>query len=289
MTQAVQPSYQSAIAADWLAEQIAQQRELLLVVDRLAEPDPIVELFGADLMQNYINLYQGTELDDMADAGPWLVRVNHPDAAFLHTLLDDPKRNWGWLASAEHIDLRVLAQHWRERMLINEQEQRALYRFQDNRVIAHHLHGIEEIQRPLLLGPLSSALWDGDAWARFDNPVPAHGPPPFATPWLDLPEPPTTARQIRHHNLLQWLWQQFPTATAQLAEHILLDDWLDDQLDQAEHWQWHAPEQQRFLLQYRMVPVLASHSFWAAHTAESPEQHFLRCQATVANMEHTYP
>lgn len=89
--------------------------------------------------------------------------------------------------------------------------------------------------------------------------------------------------------MLQWLWEQFPTATAKLAEHVMLDEWLGEQLNQAEHWQWLAPEQQRFLLQYRLDPDLASHSFWVAYTAESPEQHFLRCQAAVTNMERTYP
>src|SRR3990167_2074735 len=88
----------------WLDDQGAQQRELLLVVDRLADPDPIAELFGADLMQDYVNLYQGTEFADMADAGPWLVHLTDADTAFLYSLLETPNQHWGWLASAEHID-----------------------------------------------------------------------------------------------------------------------------------------------------------------------------------------
>ena len=274
---------------DWFDEQQAEQRQLLLILDSLAKPNPVQELFASDLMQQYVNLYQDSAVTEMAEVGPWLVLLSDSNPEQIRSLTDAPAQNWGWLASAEQLDLTLLSQHWRERMLIEEQGQRSLYRFQDNRVIAHHLHGIEEFQRPLLLGPLSSALcWDGDAWARFDNPVPAHCPPPFATPWLDLPEPPTIARQIRHPNLLQWLWQQFPTATAQLAEHVLLDDWLNDQLDQTEHWQWHAPEQQCFLLRCRLDPALASHSFWAAHTTETPEQHFVRCQVAVASMEHNH-
>lgn len=273
----------------WLDDQHGQQRQLLLVIDSLAEPNPVLELFAKDLMHDYVNLYQGTEFADIANAGPWLVALSDSDVTQIQPMLDAPELNWGWLASAGRIDLSALGDHWRARMLVEEEDQRALYRLQDNRVIAHHLSGLPPEQRYLLLGPLASALcWDGNAWSRFDSPAPAHCPPPFATPWLDLPEPPTTARQIRHHNLLQWLWQQFPTATAKLAERVLINDWLDDQLNQAEHSQWHAPEQQRFLLQYRLDPVLASHSFWAAHTAETPEQHFLRCQDAVANLEHTH-
>jgi hypothetical protein len=273
----------------WLDDQRGQQRQLLLVIDSMAEPNPVQELFAKDLMRDYVNLYQGTELSDLTDVGPWLVALSESEVMQLRTMLDAPEGNWGWLASASRIDLSVLGNHWQARMLIEELDQRALYRLQDSRVIAHHLSGLAPEQRHLLLGPLASALcWDGDEWSRFDNPVPAYCPPPFATPWLDLPEPPTTASQIRRHNFLQWLWQEFPTVTAKLAEHVLLDDWVDDQLNQAEHWHWHALEQQRFLLRYRMDPVLASHAFWIAQIAETPEQHFVRCQDAVATMEHTH-
>ena len=274
----------------WLDDQQCKDRQLFLVIDSMAEPNPVQELFAKDLMRDYLNLYQGTELSDLADIGPWLIALSESELMQLDTLLDAPERNWGWLASAERIDLPALGNHWRARMLIEEEDQHALYRLQDGRVIAHHLRGLASGQRHLLLGPLASALcWDGNAWSSFDNPIPAPCPPPFETPWLGIPEPPGIARQISQHNLLQWLWEQFPTATAKLAEHVMLDEWLGEQLNQAEHWQWLAPEQQRFLLQYRLDPDLASHSFWVAYTAESPEQHFLRCQAAVTNMERTYP
>jgi hypothetical protein len=284
MTQAVQHSYQPVIAADWLAEQIAQQRELLLVVDRLAEPDPIKALFSANLMQDYVNLYQSTELADMTDVGPWLVRVHIPCSEFIQTLLDTPERGWGWLASAERVDLAVLAQHWRERMLINEQEQRALYRFQDNRVIAHHLHGIEEIQRPLLLGPLSSALcWDGQCWQCFDNPRPDQCPAPFETPWLAIAEPETVQHYISRHNLELWLWQNHSKATAELAETRLLTDWLDQQLDKARRWNWLAEQQLHFLLLHQLDPALAEHSVWAPAEHETAEAHFARVSTVLSS------
>lgn len=283
MTQAVQPSYQSAIAADWLAEQIAQQRELLLVVDRLAEPDPIKALFNADLMQDHVNLYQGTEFAEMVDVGPWLVRLHNPGAEFIQTLLDTPERGWGWLASAEHVDLVVLAQHWRERMLINEQEQRALYRFQDNRVIAHHLRGIEEIQRPLLLGPLISTLcWDGQCWQRFDNPRPDQYPAPFETPWLAVTEPEPVQHEIKRHNLELWLWQNHSSATTDLAETRLLGDWLDQQLDKAKRWNWRSEKHLHFLLSHQLDPALAEHSAWAPAEHETTEAHFARVSTLLS-------
>jgi hypothetical protein len=271
------------VAQSWLDEQLAQQRELLLVVDRLAEPDPIVELFGAGLMQDYVNLYQGTQFADMADIGPWLVRLHNPDAELVQALLNTPEADWGWLASAAHIDLATLSQHWRERILIDEQAQRALYRFQDNRVIARHLGELSDAQRPLMLGPLNSALcWDGQAWQTFNNPHPALYPAPFDKPWQELAEPEAVTQAIQRHNLELWLWQNHSTATAQLAETHPLSSWLDAQLDQAKNWRWQSLERIQFLLRYQLDPVLAEHPAWAPVENETADAHFARSSRELA-------
>lgn len=281
---------QAVTASDWIADQLVQQHELLLIVDRLAEPDLIEALFSADLMQDYVNLYRGTEFAEMADVGPWLVRLHNPGSEFIQTLLDTPERGWGWLASVEHVDLVVLAQHWRERMLIDEQEQRALYRFQDNRVIAHHLRGIEEIQRPLLLGPLSSALcWDGQCWQRFDNPQPNQYPAPFEMPWLVVPEPETVQQHIKRHNLELWLWQNHSKATADLAETRLLTDWLDHQLEKARRWNWHSEDQLHFLLYHQLDPALAGHPAWVPAEHETAKAHFARVSTALSSTNARKP
>lgn len=265
------------VAQDWLTEQLAQQRELVLVIDSLAEPDPIKALFSADLMQDYVNLYQGTEFADMAEVGPWLVRLHNPDAELIQALLNTPERDWGWLASAEHIDLAALAQHWQERLLIDEQEQRALYRFQDNRVIARHLAQLSDTQRPLLLGPLHRALcWDGKAWQSINNPHPALYPAPFDKPWQELAEPEAVTQEVQRHNLELWLWQNHSAATAQLAETQPLSSWLDEQLGKAESWQWQSLERIQFLLRYQLDPALAIHLAWAPVENETADAHFAR-------------
>lgn len=261
----------------WLDQQQAQQRQLLLIIDSLAEPSPIQELFVSDLMQDYVNLYQGTEYADLAEIGPWLVAVSASEVAQIQPMLDAPERNWGWLASADRIDLSALAQHWRERMQIEEQGQRSLYRFQDNRVIARHLAELAPAQQPLLLGPLSSALcWDGERWQCFDNARPGQYPAPFEAAWLTLPEPDTVVRDVQRHNLTLWLWQNHSAATARLAETRILSDWLDEQLDKAERWQWKPLEHLQFLLRYQLDPEFAEHPAWKPEERESPESHFVR-------------
>lgn len=261
----------------WLDEQQAQQRHLLLIIDSLAEPNPVQALFAGDLMQEYVNLYQGTEFADMADIGPWLVVVSVSATSQIRSLLDAPERDWGWLASAESIDLPALAQHWQERMRIDEQGQRSLYRFQDNRVVARHLAELTPTQRPLLLGPLNSALcWGGEHWQCFDNSSPGQYPAPFDAPWLTLPEPDTVVREIQQHNLTLWLWQNHSAATARLVETRLLSDWLDEQLDKAERWDWRSAERIQLLLRYQLDPALAKRPEWALRDHEDPDAHFSR-------------
>lgn len=272
-------------AQGWINEQLSQQHELLLVIDRLAEPDPIRELFGADLMQDYVNLYQDTEFANLADVGPWLVRLSNPSAALVRTLLETPQRDWGWLASAQHIDMAALTQHWRARLLIDEEGLRSLYRFQDNRVMARSLAHLKEHQLPQLLGPLSSVLcWDGEAWRSHENPQPSPTSYSQPAPWL-YPEPSTIQQETRLANLEQWLWENQPQATAELASHCNVRGWLAESLTLADDWGWLAPEQVAFLLSARRGPLLAS-SAWQPLPKESCDSHFTRCRLFFSQPSH---
>lgn len=275
---------------DWFDEQQAEQRQLLLILDSLAEPNPIQGLFASDLMQHYVNLYQNTVVAEMAEVGPWLVVLSESNPAQIQSLLDFPEQNWGWLASAENFDLTLLTQHWRDRMLIEEQGQRSLYRFQDSHVIAHHLRMMDESQRPLLLGPLSSALcWDGQCWQHFDNPRPNQYPAPFDTPWVAIAEPETVQHHIKRHNLELWLWQNHSKATADLAETRLLTDWLDHQLEKARRWNWHSEDQLHFLLYHQLDPALAGHPAWVPAERETTEAHFARVSTALSSTNARKP
>lgn len=268
----------------WLSEQQAQRRQLLLVVDTLAEPAPLPGLFSADLVHSYANLYQGTEVDEMADIGPWLIALNELNLKQLRSLTDAPEHNWGWLASTEHADLTALTQHWQARIFADEQGQRSLYRFQDNRIVSRHLTELDASQRPLLLGPLTSVLcWDGQRWQCFDNGRPSDYPEPFEKPWLSIAEPEHVQRAVAHHNLELWLWQNHTHATTRLAETQVVSDWLDHQLDKAKGWQWHSEPQLHFLLRYKLDPDLAEHPAWLPAERESPEAHYSRVSSALTS------
>lgn len=276
---------------DWLSAQTRKARSLVLIIDRMAEPDPIAQLFNADLMQDYINLYQGTEVTDLTDLGPWLVSLPDSHAPVVRSLLEERERNWGWLASVEQIDLHTLAVHWRERMLIDEGNgQRSLYRFQDNRVIARHLTALSPKQLPMLLGPIASALaWDGQTWQSFDNPAPGFYPASQESPWLHLAEPDDVTEAIHKHNLRLWLWQNHATDLDSVIETQTLDTWLDERLAQAKTWQWHTLENLHFLLARHLDQKLAGNAAWLPRSSESAQAHFARCLQTFNTPSSAIP
>ncbi len=268
----------------WLSEQQAQGRPLLLVIDSLAEPTPLPSLFSTDLVHSYANIYQGTEVDEMADAAPWLILLNELNFTQLRSLTDAPEQNWGWLASVDHADMAALTQHWQARIFADEQGQRSLYRFQDNRIIARHLGELDASQRPLLLGPMTSALcWDGQDWQWFDNELPGEYREPFEKPWLSIPEPEQVQRAVAHHNLELWLWQTHTQATTRLAETQVVSAWLDHQLDKAKEWHWHGEPQLHFLLRYQLDPELANHPAWRPAEQETPEAHYSRVRSVLTS------
>ncbi len=269
---------------DWLSAQQAEQRQLLLVIDSLAEPAPLPRLFSADLVHSYANLYQGTEVAEMASVGPWLIVLNELNLTQLAPLTDAPEQNWGWLASVEHADLAALTQHWHARIFANDQGQRSLYRFQDNRIVARHLAELDVSQRPLLLGPLTSALcWDDHDWQWFDNDRPGEYPEPFEKPWLSIPEPEHVRRAVTHHNLELWLWENHTLATTKLAETQVLSEWLDRQLDNAKEWHWHSEPQLHFLLRYQLDPALADHPAWLPADRETSDAHYSRVSSVLTS------
>ena len=277
-------------AASWLDEQAQHNRALFLIVDRQAEPDPIAQLFGAGLMTEYTNLYQGSALDELANIGPWLVRLHHPHASLIREWLELPQRHWGWLASSAQPDLQQLAQHWRERMLVEEHGQQSIYRFQDNRVIARHLQALEPALRPGLLGPLVSALaWDGRTWQAVDNPAPGPTAVPGTPAWLQIPEPEAIARAIQRHNLELWLWQTHAAELCRLVEKKNFTDWLEEQLAQAEAWGWASNESLQFLLAHRLQPEWSDHNLWQPHASESAAAHLSRCQQIVTGNNKPRP
>lgn len=270
--------------ANWLAEQQRQQRQLLLIIDSVAAPDTVASLFKHAPIRDYIRLFHGTEFERLLEQSPWLIRLDYSSLPALKHLLDRPESNWGWLASVSHLDLSAVAQHWRERMIIREADQRWFYRFQDNVVMARHLTALNQAQIPLLLGPLDAALcWSGEHWHSVENPRPASYAPPFATPWLEVPESSAATEAITLRAIENWLWEKHPDATFHLP--VFVKVWIKQQLDLAAEWGWDDAEQIFFLVEHRLDPERAAHPAWAKQEGEAPAERFVRVQCELAGLD----
>ncbi|KPN90728.1 DUF4123 domain-containing protein [Pseudomonas nunensis] len=274
----------SDVLNSWLSEQTRLNRVLILALDSLAEPNPVTSLYSAGLMQRTVQLYRGTQYTEFAPISPWLTELPNPDADAFRKLLDDPQRNWGWIGSMDQADLDGLTQHWRARMIIDEDGERSLFRFQDNRVLARCLANLSETERPLLLGPISSVLyWDEEQWKSDDNAKPGMYPVPNPAPWLRTPESGEQARSILRDNLKRWLLTYHVEAAASLAETRVVSEWLEEQMDLMELWQWKTPEQRQLMLSRRLSSECMEDIAWKPLPGETPEVHFLRCQRVFAD------
>ncbi len=272
----------SLLTSQWLSEQRRRQRQLLVIANPMAAPNPIPTLFANAPIRDYVKVYQGTPFENLAPLGPWLVRIDVSTMAALSALLQSPEHHWGWVASAEQLDMNEVVAHWQARMLIHDEDQRALYRFQDNRVISRHLQALDNEQIPLLLGPLCSALcWDGKQWISVDNPAPGTYPEPFDTPWLQVPPAAEQSAAAQQATLETWLWENHLDATQQLLTHESLATWLLVQLDKADSWDWSRQEQIHFLLEHQLNTDLANLPAWAPRAEETPDVHFLRAQQDI--------
>jgi len=274
----------SEVLNNWLGEQSRLNRVLILALDSLAEPNPVTSLYSAGVMQRSVQLYRRTEYAQFAAISPWLTELQNPGNDAFRKLLDDPQRNWGWIGSMDKADLDSLTQHWIARMVIDEDGERSLFRFQDNRVLARCLGNMKETEWPLLLGPISSVLyWDRDQWKSADNSRSGMHPVPNPAPWLRTPESGEQARSILRDNLKRWLLTYHVDAAATLAETRVVSEWLEVQMDLLDAWDWRTEEQRQLMLSLRLSPQCEADIAWEPLSGETPEVHFARCQRVFSN------
>jgi hypothetical protein len=274
----------SDVLNNWIGEQSRLNRVLILALDSLAEPNPVTPLYSAGVMQHSVQLYRRTEFSKFAAISPWLTELQNPGNDAFRKLLDDPQRNWGWIGSMDKADLDSLTQHWIARMVIDEDGERSLFRFQDNRVLARCLGNMKETEWPLLLGPISSVLyWDEDQWKNADNSRPGMYSVPNPPPWLRTPESGAQARSILRDNLKRWLLTYHVDAAATLAETRVVSEWLEEQLDLLDAWDWRTEEQRQLMLSLRLSPQYAADIAWEPIPGETPKVHFERCQRVFSN------
>lgn len=267
----------------WLHEQNRAGRDLYLMLDIDGQMDTRAALLDEQGVARYRNLYAGTAANALAQAGPLLFHIDSIHDPAIQSLLRAPERNWGWLASASHVELDALAAHWRERVLTGERPTLAVYRAHDNRVLGRALAHLQPQQYAELLGPMVSVCyWHDGQWRVADNPDPGAHPVPADPPWLQTPTPELIYANVLFDNARRYLVGQHTEALIRLAEQLDVDDWLWEQIQRTHLWGWQAPEQVHFLLmQSLQMPGYLPPKSWLPKPEEEPAAHFERVYQQV--------
>lgn len=258
----------------WMLQQQQSGYQLCLMLDGNNEArEPL--LAGRDLAQ-YCTLYSDTAAKQLASVGPVILLLEQLSEPALVELLQHPESNWGWLGSLADADLAGVTRHWRERLVVGETGQQALYRMHDNRTLARALAHLSNAQWPVFLGPLISVCyWHEGRWHQNENPAPGDYPVPDPSPWLGAPNP--QAQTILHANILRYLLAEHSEDLAALVEFQDPRIWLAQVLEQARTWQWRGPHPLEFLVVRRLEEATHGRVIdWQPRAGEAPGEHFER-------------
>ncbi|AZS51302.1 DUF4123 domain-containing protein [Entomomonas moraniae] len=276
---------------NWISKQQKNNRQCYLILDSTAEPNPIKTWFSQKPTQidTIACLYKNTELASLEEVSPWFILLDKTQQAQIKPFVEHPEQNWGYFVCMDNqYSLQDLVSHWHDRMII-EEEPRALYRFQDNRIIIRHLSQLTEQQIPLLLGPINSVMaWNDEQkqWQEFINNDPKLRPNPIERPWLTIPEPESIDKEMRQKNTMRWLLNNYSNSV--YASNIYpLYEWVEESLNQTDQWQWPTKEQQRLYILQRLDKEQRDDQRWQPLPDETPQAHYERCKA-VFNKDFEY-
>lgn len=267
----------------WMDEQRGLGRCVCVVLDAQNELEARTALLNGRAPDRYYSVYSQTPVTELAPAGPFLIELDGTDTERLSELLNAPERNWGWLASLAPGDLPLWLEHWRARILVSARPERALYRFQDNRVLSRALRHLSVEQLPAYLGQaISVCYWQGEQWATTDNPVPGEYALPEAVAWLSVPDANPQRVAIQEANALRFLIDKHQLACKKVVKKFLFLQWISLQCKQADAWGWVKPEQLEFLLIHSLEsPGYELPMQWHPHPDEDSAAHYQRITQRV--------
>lgn len=268
----------------WLTEQTKQQHSIYLMLDPLAEPNPVATLLTNQAIVGYTWLLHNTPYEGLRHASPSIIQIADITNQGVQELINHPEQNWGWFfTTSKQITMEQLIAHWQARLTLIYQQQEVFYRFQDNRVIVRALKAIPQDKYYQLLGQINQiALWDESEWQTYTNQAPRDYPLTSKENLIwALPEPEHVARQIRLENLYDWAINTF-------ADEVFINakfggtpfkDWLKEQLALLDKWQWHKEEQALFMIEQRLVYDQRQSNEWHPLPEETSIQHYERVKA----------
>lgn len=268
---------------NWLTEQQQNQQAIYLMLDPLAEPNPVATLLTNQAIMGYTWLLHNTPYESLRYASPTIIQIADINNQGVQELINHPEQDWGWFfTTSRQVTMEQLIAHWQARLTLIYEQQEVFYRFQDNRVIIRALKGIPKDQYFQLLGQTNQvALWHENEWQIYTNETPREY---ILTTkenliWA-LPEPAKVTHQVLFNNLHDWLMNTFSLDTlTQSAIEPNIPDWLEAQITLAETYQWHTQSQCQYLIEQKLIAEQAHSEQWQPLDGETPETHYQRMQS----------
>lgn len=268
----------------WLTEQQQNQQAIYLMLDPLAEPNPVATLLTSQAIVGYTWLLHNTPYESLRYASPTIIQIADINNQGVQELINHPEQDWGWFFSTNpQVTMEQLIEHWQARLILIYKQQEVFYRFQDNRVIVRALKGIPPDKYYQLLGQINQvALWNKSEWQIYANESPIDYP--LTTKenliWA-LPEPQEVTQQTNLENLFDWAINTFADEVFINAKFggISFKEWLKEQLSLLDTWQWHEESQMLFMIEQRLDYEQRQSVEWQPLPQEPPTQHYERVKA----------
>ncbi len=142
----------------WLTSD--SRHDVYFLLNKLAQPDPVVQFYAADWVQEAYPLYAGTPLSHLKEQGPWLIKAKRQNFRNLAKALDadrfkDP--SWGWAYhSTESFDDQTA--HWQRQHIVLCQREESVLRLFDNRIAGALIPAFTPADWSYLLMPLNDCF-----------------------------------------------------------------------------------------------------------------------------------
>ncbi|MET4862711.1 DUF4123 domain-containing protein [Morganella morganii] len=143
---------------EWIKQAAGDNTYFLL--NKLAQPDPVVQFYAADWVEESYPLYAGTPLSHLKEQGPWLIKAKRKNFGNLAKALDADlfeDLSWGWAYhSTESYEDQIA--HWQRQHIVLCQREESVLRLFDNRIAGALIPAFTPADWSYLLMPLNDCF-----------------------------------------------------------------------------------------------------------------------------------
>lgn len=128
------------------------------LLNKLAQPDPVVQFYAADWVEESYPLYAGTSLSHLREQGPWLVKVKWQNLNNMAEALDThlfPGSGWAYHSTETYEDQII---HWQRQHFVIFQGEERIFRLFDDRVAGALIPAFTPADWSYLLMPVSNCF-----------------------------------------------------------------------------------------------------------------------------------